>query len=367
MFKTLLKSAAAPLALCCAMASPAATAKALPLPVMMLANPPMGGADGAQGEAALMEMFAKLFDTGDKTPIDPAQLELGRATSAKLLPDGAYGKMMEQMLGQFLKPILAMDPGMSGSVIAAKTGMDYEAADKLTEDQRKAIAAIIDPQREARTGGALALMTPLMLEAGKALEPPMREGIARAYARKFSAAQLNEINAFFATPSGASFAAESFAIQGDPEVLSATMQAMPLLLTKVMGGVGDLEAKMKALPQERKISELSAADLSQLAKLTGTTPEALKEHDKMVADMAVAVDAAADAAANASNAADAVAEAATAAGDGSEPWYDRSSWSPEDVTKVEELERQQGEIMGTLIDAEQAAIDRARARLAKKK
>jgi hypothetical protein len=367
MFKSLLKSAAAPLALCCVLAAPTVAAKAAPLPVMMLANPSMGGADAAQGEAALMEIFAKLFDTGDKTPIDPAQLELGRATSAKLLPDGAYGKMMEQMLGQFLKPILAMDPGLSGSAIAAKTGMDYEAADKLTEDQRKAIAAIIDPQREARTEGALALMTPLMLEAGKALEPPMREGIARAYARKFSAAQLNEINAFFATPIGSSFAAESFAIQGDPEVLSATMQAMPLLLTKVMGSVGDLEAKMKALPQERKISELSAADLAQLAKLTDTTPEALKEHDQMMAEMSAAAEAAADAAAATGDAADAAIATAEAASDGGDPWYMRENWSPEDVAKVEELERQQGEIMGTLIDAEQAAIERAKARLTKKK
>ncbi|NJS13913.1 MAG: DUF2059 domain-containing protein [Sphingopyxis sp.] len=363
MFKLILKSAAAPLAL---IALTAAPVQAAPItPMTMLANPAMGGKDAAGSEAAIMEMFAKLFDTGNKTPIDPAQLALGQTTASKLLPDGAYGRMMEQMMGQFIKPILALDGGLSATQISLKTGIDDEAAEKLTEDQRSAVEAILDPNRQARNEGMINVLNPLMMEAGKALEGPMREGIARAYARKFSAAQLNEVNAFFATPAGAAFAAESFAIQGDPEVLSATFQAMPVMLAKFMGSGQDLEAKMQALPQERKIAELNLTELQQLAGLLGTTADALKAYGTETVETALAIDEAAGAAEAAGDAAEAAAAeaAATTAGDGTEPWFDRANWDAADRAKVEAFERQAGDVIGQQIEAEDAAVERARKRL----
>jgi hypothetical protein len=352
----MLKSAAAPLALMIA-ATPALAAKAPPLPALLLANPAMGSDPAAGGEAALLEMFAKLFGGGDTTPIDPAQLELGRKTSAALLPEGAYGRMMDQMMGSFMKPILALDAGLGGAKVASLTGMDYEAADKLTEEQKKAIDAIIDPGREVRNAGVLDVIRPMLIEVGKTLETPMREGIARAYARKFTAAQLTEMNGFFATPTGAAYARESFAIQYDPEVLSATMQALPVMITKLMGNTTDMGAKMQALPQERKISALSTAELNKLAELVGRTPAELLAH---AADMEAMEAAAKEAAA----AAEAAGVSLTDSSEG--PWLDRSNWAPADLAKVEELEAKAGEAISAKMEAEEAAIANARKKLVKK-
>lgn len=357
MLKSLLKSAAAPLALL-----------SLTVPAHA-ADPAMGGPGAANSEAALMEIFAKLFDNGDKTPIEPAQLALGQTTAAKLLPDGAYGKMIDQMIGQFIKPMLKLDEGLSGSQIAMKTGIDFEKADALTEEQRSAVLAILDPGRNERNEGMFKVMTPLLMEVGKALEGPMREGLARAYARKFSPDQLAAINAFFATPTGAAFAAESFAIQADPEVMSATFQAIPVMMTKLMGSAGDFEAQAKALPQERKLTELSDGDLAKLAKILDTSVDGLKEHAvnsqeteiifaPMTGDAAVT---AADAAEGAAAAADMPAE------DGNEPWFDRANWDPADLAKVEALEAQTSETINAQIEAEQAAVAKVRAHMTAKK
>lgn len=366
MMKSLLKTAAAPLAMVLATA-PVQAAEARTLPVLMQASPALSG--GAKDEAAIFDMFAKLFDTADKSPIAPEQMALGKVTAAALLPEGAYGKMMDQMLGTFLKPIMEMAPGLSASMVVTQTGMDYEAAEKLTEDQLKAIQAIIDPKRQEREGGMLGVMQPMMVEAGKILEPPMREGIARAYARKFSAAQLTEMNGFFATPTGKAYASESFAIQYDPEVMSATMKALPVLMSKFMGSAGELDAKMKALPQERKLTELSAAELDALSKLVGRTPAELAAHAKDLAELETAK-AAAEAAGDAADAFDATADAADAAMStetGSEPWFDRTNWSPEDNAKVEAIEEESAAIMEKQFAAEEQAIARAKARLEKKK
>src|SRR3546814_2282127 len=59
------------------------------------------------------------------------------------------------------------------------------------------------------------------------LEPPMREGMAKAYARKFTADQLGELNGFFATPTGQAYASEWMAAQADPEVMLAVAKAVP--------------------------------------------------------------------------------------------------------------------------------------------
>lgn len=364
MLKSLLKSAAAPLAML-----------SLTVPAHA-ADPAMGGPGAANSEAALMEIFAKLFDTGDKTPIEPAQLALGQITAAKLLPDGAYGKMMDQMIGQFIKPMLKLDEGLSGSQIAMKTGIDFERADALSEEQRAAVLAILDPGRKERNEGMFKVMTPLLMEVGKALEGPMREGLARAYARKFTPDQLAAVNAFFATPTGSAFAAESFAIQADPEVLSATFQAIPVMMTKLMGSTGDFEAQTKALPQERKLAELDDKELGQLAKILDTSVDALKEHGATAAffDTDTMVDAAA-AAADAGAAADAAAEAAEAAAavanmpaeDGNEPWFDRANWDPADRAKVEALEAKTSETINAQIEAEEAAVAKVRAQMTAKK
>lgn len=364
MLKSLLKSAAAPLALL-----------TLTVPVHA-ADPAMGGPGGANSEAALMEMFGKLFDNGDKTPIEPAQLALGQTTASKLLPDGAYGKMMDQMIGQFVKPMLKLDEGFSGNQIAMKTGMDFDKANALSEEQRGAVLAILDPGRNERNEGMFKVMTPMLMEVGKALEGPMREGLARAYARKFTPDQLTAINSFFATPTGSTFAAESFAIQADPEVMSATFQAIPVMMTKLMGSAGNFEAKMKELPQERKLDELSKAELAQLAKILDMSVDALTEYgasmatteislDSMMSADAAATDAgaAADAAEAAADAAEAVADAAEAVADGNEPWFDRANWDPADRAKVEALEAKTSETINAQIEAEEAAIAKVRAQM----
>lgn len=349
MLKSVLKLAAAPLAL---LATPAAAQ----LPAALLAAAQMGDAEGAKAEAAIMEMFAKLFDTAEKTPIDPAQLALGQTTAARLLPEGAYGKMMDQLLGTMLGPILALDPGFDANKISELTGAEYNAAAALTDDQRKAVEAIVDPARQARADGVKALMRPLLVDVGKMLEPPMRKGIARAYARKFNAAQLTEMNGFFATPTGAAYAAESFAIQYDPEVMATTMQAMPVMMAKVMGSAADVEAKIKALPQERKIAELSAAELNQLAKLVGRTPAEIKAHGEDMAAMATAAE---DAAAG-------NFDAAATADDSAQPWLDRANWTAEDRAAVAAIEERATAVINEELAAKDAAVARAQAGLKKK-
>lgn len=108
------------------------------------------------------------------------------------------------------------------------------------------------------------------------MEPAMRKGMAQAYAATFTAPEMTDIAAFFATSSGASFAKKSYALATDPRIMAASMEMLPHL----MGQMKDIEGQVKAatadLPAAKTYDGLSAAERSALSHLTGQTAAELR-------------------------------------------------------------------------------------------
>jgi len=79
------------------------------------------------------------------------------------------------------------------------------------------------------------------------MEPRIRAALARTFARKFTLRQLDDLNAFFATPSGSVFAREYLMTFMDQEMMQEMMSFTPEL--------------MKALPEIMKKAEAATAHL----------------------------------------------------------------------------------------------------------
>ncbi len=310
----------------------------------------------------MMAMFSKLFDTSKLPPPDPARLKLAETTASRLLPDGAYAKIMNDMLGSFVLPVLDAMPGLSDVQIASKTGASSEAVAALSAENKEAVTLIIDPNFKQRGEQLMSVVKPIITDVMADLEPAMRTGLSRAYARKFSVAELDGINGFFATPTGANFARESFALQADPEVLQAVFKAIPAMLGKFMGSETKYKAQFDALPKERKLSEMSDAELQKLSTLLGVTVKSLKDHKEVEFDWTADLPGCAkggdetdctDADWAASGAAQAAAEAAADAADAaavSDAEFIeaqkklRAAWSKADLKAVEQAEAAQIEL-----------------------
>src|SRR3546814_21115427 len=86
---------------------------------------------------------------------------------------------------------------------------------------------MFDPHRKEREEQITRVVKPLISEVLADMEPPMRSGLAKAYARKFDGAQLTDLNGFLATPPGNLYAGECLALQADPEVMLAVLKAVP--------------------------------------------------------------------------------------------------------------------------------------------
>lgn len=310
---------------------------------------------------AAIALVEKMFDTSSLPPIEPARLSLAQQSMGTLIPAGSLEKMIDNLYGKMFKTVMAELGGQSDLMLSIKTGVESDKIAALDEATKVKIADIFDPHRKEREDQITKVLKPLISEALTDLERPMRGGMAKAYARKFSAAQLTDLNSFLATPTGSLYASEWMALQADPEVMVAVMKALPPMVTKFMDRGPQIEKDMKELPKEKQLSDFSDKELAALAKLMKVDVSVLKEQRDMwktdameateAADAVATDDFAVDDAANASAAGygdpsagayDAAAEASDAAVMAADavmdPAYDRNNWSAADVKRVEDLE-----------------------------
>jgi hypothetical protein len=263
----------------------------------------------------MMSIFTKIFDTKNLPEPEPARLDLAKVTASKLLPDGAYAKIMDDMMGSILTPLFNIMPGLTDAQIVTATGASEDAVAGLTEEKKAEVTQIIDPNHKQRGQQIIDVMKPMISEAMAIIEPAMRTGLSRAYARKFTAPQLTTINGFFTTPIGSAFARESFALQADPEVLQATFKALPAIFTHFMSDETKFKEKFDALPKQRELKDLSDAEMQQLAAALGVELKSLEDHRTI----ASVVDPAAEES-------------------GEEPWYSEDAWAAAERKKVKALQ-----------------------------
>jgi len=306
----------------------------------------------------VIALVEKMFDTDSLPPIDPARLTLAQQTTAALIPNGSIEKMIDNLYGRMFRTLMGEFSGQSDLMLSIKTGVESEKVAALDAATKEQIADLFDPHRKEREDQITRVVMPLISEALADMEPPMREGLAKAYARKFTGAQLADVNTFLATPTGQLYASEWMALQADPEVMVAVVKAVPPLITKFIDRAPEIEKDFKELPKEKQLADLDDKELSKLAKLMKVDLSVLKEQRDMWNDTSMeATDAVA---ASDDYAVEAAADAATEAADAmavENSEYDRSNWSEADRQRVEELE-------AAYLEAEAAAVEKARERLA---
>lgn len=173
---------------------------------------------------------------------DPARLAAAEKAVATLVPKGIYMKMMRDQFPRMMDAMMAQMMGMT----PGELGLPASGGDR--DRTMRDAASGADPHFEER----MKIMTRVMSEEMGALfdkiEPRVRAGLARAFARKFTKQQLDEMNAFFATPTGNAFASEYLTTFMDPEVTQEMMTATPEMMKAMPAIMAKMEAATKHLP-----------------------------------------------------------------------------------------------------------------------
>lgn len=200
--------------------------------------------------------------------IDADRLAAAQLAAGKLFPDGTYARMMSGMDG-LMDSMIGQVMEMPLADLARMGGMPEGQLKNLTKANMKEMMAILDPAFEQRTS---IMMKVTMGEMGRImspLEPGMRQGLAQAYAKRFTSAELADLNRFFATPTGNAFAADYMMLMMDPAVMKKMMEFMPALTKEMPAIVQKMQAASAGLPKPREIKDLTSAERKRLGELLG--------------------------------------------------------------------------------------------------
>lgn len=197
---------------------------------------------------AVMAVFDKLLPPQPEP--DPARLALARVSAAAMWPEGAYGNMMTSFAGGMVDNVMRLKK--SDLPVPA----DKKAKADATADLSLHDAAVAkDPYFDQRMTAIRAAVTEEFGKISAVIDPRVRDGMARAMARRFDARQLTDINAFLATPSGRAFAGQYMQLWLDPDMLRGMMSSMPemiKLMPDVMKRVKEANDKFPAPPSSQK-------------------------------------------------------------------------------------------------------------------
>ena len=250
------------------------------LAALALTAPPLAAQDAPteaeQSEAEEMQqamaMLSGMFPAEPLTPEQETRLPQAQRIIAALIPEGTLAEMMGGMFDKMMGPMMNMAGPSSIGTVTQATGLStFEL--ELTTEQSDELAQLFDPAWAERQKREMALMPSLMADMMNLMEPGMRKAMAELYAINFNQTELDGIEAFFKTETGATYARKSFTMASDPRILSASMEAMP----QIMGSLAGMEQQMAEasadLPAKRSFADLSAKEKARVAELTGLSVE----------------------------------------------------------------------------------------------
>lgn len=233
--------------------------RALALPFVAAAMPV--AAQVAPSAPAMAEQLA---------PVDPALLARAQPIAAVILPDGTMARMMGPMMQKMMGPMMDGITAMPLRDLMKAGGMDPAEADKLSPATTAQIMEIVDPAYKKRMSIFIDTMMPALGRFMGRFEPDMRDGMAQAFASRYTAAELDQIAAFMKTPAGAKFGSGFMELAADPHYIGKMQGIMPALMQAMPGIMQESQAQMAALPKARTYKDLTPAERQRLETLLGT-------------------------------------------------------------------------------------------------
>ncbi|MEP3422725.1 MAG: DUF2059 domain-containing protein [Erythrobacter sp.] len=239
-----------------------------------------GGELTAEQARELGNLFGDMFGTADPLSAEQEErLPAAMLVVSKLFPKGTYARMMDESMAPMIDAMMGDLGGNSAIALSQLTGLSPLDLSNLDAERLAKAVALLDPAAEERNSAMSRLMLTQIGEIMLEIEPAYRAGLARAYAVRFTNDELMDLSAYFETDVGKKYAAESFLVFADPQVMSSMNDMMPAMMERlpaIMSATASIESDF---PSGRSFSDLSGAEQSQLADLLGVTKGELAQSE----------------------------------------------------------------------------------------
>ncbi len=210
--------------------------------------------------------FAGLENFSLKKPIvelpapEPARLAAADRVMGKLLSDGTYSRVMTTMQTDLVEPLLNRVWNMKGSEAMALLGIPETEASKSGKNEETFAQAFAkdDPHGRERILAYVTTYFKLLGDMSDAVAPDIRSAMARDFARKYSVTELNDMDRFFATPTGSAFAKDYMMSTYTLDVLQTSLMVWPKMMKAVPDFAERLAKADAHLPPRPKAVEAEA-------------------------------------------------------------------------------------------------------------
>ena len=196
-------------------------------------------------------------------------LALVSSTASSAAPDAAAPVTSAPAPVEALQPALVTTPSTPALSLARQfAGMTISAdlyLDLMRTSARQAATDKIGEVEEATLKQGVDRVFILIEPTIREQLPNLREAYAQAYAREFSAAELQQMIAFAATPAGRHFISRSDLLDLDPEVVTA-QEVMGVAMMPVV------QRARKTLCAEKAAARMAAGDTKAKCPLSAPTP-----------------------------------------------------------------------------------------------
>ena len=228
----------------------AAPAKKAPSTPPIMQAPPAPNSSGPKAPPnfdAMMGAIDKMFPAQPEP--DPARLALARTAVQPMWPDGAYARMMSGFMNNIVNGVMQMKKSDLAPIASkgGKAGASPAADNETIHDK----AAAKDPYFDQRMAAIRGVIDEEIGKMSTVIDPRMREGLARAMARRFDARQLTDIDAFFATPSGHALATQYMQLWADPDTLRSMIGAFPEMMKLMPDAMQKIKAVNEKFPKPK--------------------------------------------------------------------------------------------------------------------
>lgn len=197
--------------------------------------------------AAPTSTFAQTSAPLASETVDPAHLALAKEVIDHIWPLGTAERVMGVAASEWTDAMMASMFDLKMGDFPVEEGEEPLDPEMAEATLREAILEE-DPHFEERLRITNQVMMREMGPVMGKVEPQIRDAMAKAYARRFSAGQLSDLDRFFDTPTGSSYASEMMMVHMDPEIMAATSAMMPELLKQMPEIMKKVEAATAHLP-----------------------------------------------------------------------------------------------------------------------
>jgi hypothetical protein len=227
-------------------------------------------------------LLGALFKAEPLTPEQEALLPIATEMADHIMPEGSFRSAMVDSI----EPMMAMMVGETTSDprlrLAEISGVEADDLERLSDEDAQEAFDIFDPQFSARSERTTKALTGMMTRLLEEVEPAYREGLARALTRRFDESEMRALLAFFQTPLGTKFAAQSFLVQYDPQLMGVVEAMGPAAIKLIPELTEEFVAIEAELGGSRDFAHLSAAERSRAARLIG---KSVRELDALVPEI----------------------------------------------------------------------------------